>query len=111
MDSLTGRAYGSRSNDSVSNPGSVRLGLGPGYNGNLGHSDLDLACPNYGSARFLALRECCGALCVRYRGVTGRYASVTQALRKRDGSLRERDFLGTHTLSYIRNFVTKTYDD
>ena len=100
MDSLTGRAYGSRSNDSGSNPGSVRLGLGPGYNGNLGHSDLDLACPNYGSARLLALRS-----------VTRVLRSVMRALQERYGPLRERYLLGKHTLSYIRNFMTKTYGD
>ena len=107
MDSQTGQAYGSRSNDSGSNPGSVRLGLGPGYNGNLGHSALDLACPNYGSARFLALRS----LAERYASVAEPYGALCERDRSVTISLRERYLLGKHTLSYIRNFVTKTYDD
>ena len=57
MNSSVGKPYDSGSKDPSSIPKSVTLGLGPGQPADLGHSDLDLECPNYGSDRFFLTND------------------------------------------------------
>ena len=47
------KVHDSDSKDPGSIPDSVTLGLGPGRNGTWDDPTLSLACPNYGSGRFI----------------------------------------------------------